>query len=331
MKINKYIIPLFGMSMLITAVSSCSKDDVEVIEQNTAWNIDPKYEEEDIRNSIGEIPTTPLAYFSYNTLAANGVHEDGKTTLKFDNSNKLFVKFTKAMEVDTEVKFVVDEAAISASRTLLPAESYNIESVVVKAGEISAEANFQLTNPDLLTEGNFDLPLRIETNNKDILGAKERGLFKFTCNVAFSLGAIDKEATQLDGDVLNSELFSLESNVNANALHFLTDGDKEGSDSYWNSTVWKVSSSKHELTTTFKKEELIKGIKLYTYYYYPLKDVKIYTIQEGKQVLLGVAKAKNTKETIIVFKEPMPLNNIILSGFTPTKSQVSVSEIEFIK
>ncbi len=330
MKKNNILLSVFTAGLMMGTLSSCNKNDIEIIQQDSSWSIDKKYEDEDIRKKEGEIPAGDLVYLSINNLKGIGFHENGKTTLTLDSNKKLYVQLTNALDTDVEVKFVVDSESLPKGVSLIPSEAYKLDNLVVKAGEVKVETNFEIVNPDLITKGVFELPIKIEVSHKDIFAAKVRGVFNLKCNIEYSYGLLDASITSLEGETFNNKL-KLSSNADEGNLKFLVDGDFEGKDSYWDTTVWRSTSKDDFIRVDFDSDVVLKGLTITPYYYYPFSSVKVYTMDKNEQKLLGVYSAIGTKTQTIAFKEPTKVDNLILTYFVPTKSKVSLSELSFVK
>ena len=48
--------------LLLILSASCSKDEIQIVDQDTSWQMDNKYIEEDIREQLGIDPFTDLVY-----------------------------------------------------------------------------------------------------------------------------------------------------------------------------------------------------------------------------------------------------------------------------
>lgn len=51
--------------LLLILSASCSKDEIQIVDQDTSWQMDNKYIEEDIREQLGIVPFTDLVYLGY--------------------------------------------------------------------------------------------------------------------------------------------------------------------------------------------------------------------------------------------------------------------------
>lgn len=51
--------------LLLILSASCSKDEIQIVDQDTSWQMDNKYIEEDIREQLGIDPFTDLVYLGY--------------------------------------------------------------------------------------------------------------------------------------------------------------------------------------------------------------------------------------------------------------------------
>ena len=51
--------------LLLVLSASCSKDEIQIVDQDTSWQMDNKYIEEDIREQLGIDPFTDLVYLGY--------------------------------------------------------------------------------------------------------------------------------------------------------------------------------------------------------------------------------------------------------------------------
>lgn len=331
MKKNILTLPLLGLAFITAGLSSCSKDDIEIIEQDTSWTIDNKYEDEDIRNTLGEIPSTPLAYFNINSIQGNGIHELGKTTVQYNTNRQIEVILTTAIDFDLEIGFNIDSDKLSPGFTLMPEEAYTINPVTIPAGELKVTTEIAISNPDILQEGSYELPIKMVMESSDkIKSAKERGNLNIKCNIQFSIGLLDQTTKVLEGELYKN--FVLTSNKSKESLKFLTDGNKSQYDDKWNQTIWKTTSKSDFLHIDLGKEIEVKGLKINQDSYYPLEFVKVYSNINDEVKFLGLYKSEGKGEQNIVFKPNTKLTNIILKEFVGGRyNYANLTELEVIK
>ena len=97
--------------LLLILSASCSKDEIQIVDQDTSWQMDNKYIEEDIREQLGIDPFTDLVYLGYYGnpyTQLEAINDLVNTTLVGKNELSFKVKVTKPYKEDIKVNLMKD-------------------------------------------------------------------------------------------------------------------------------------------------------------------------------------------------------------------------------
>lgn len=89
--------------LLLTLTASCSKDEIQIVDQDTSWQMNNQYIEEDIREQLGIDPFTDLVYLEYYGkpyIQLKATNDLVSTTLEGENELSFKVKITKPYKED---------------------------------------------------------------------------------------------------------------------------------------------------------------------------------------------------------------------------------------
>ena len=334
MKSIKTLVYVSCIGLTTGLVSSCNKDEIEVIEQNTSWTIDQKYIDSDIREKVGDVPTSSLVYFNENTIRIDGINENKVTNIEGEKSFQLQVYSTQPTDKDIAIQAIVNEENLADGAILFPKEAYTIKNGVLKAGEIAATIEVELTNVNLLENGEYQLPLQLKIEEQENLKtAKMRGVFKIYAHIIHSFANIDSKNPKIEGDIFN-DLLSLNTNNGYKYdLPYLINGSKGVGDNWWKEN-WESINPSTYLQASTPEEMTIKGVIINSEEgNNQLQGARVWVSQNGKLELQGYFKATDDhKEQYIIFKEPVTTKTIVFDEMSSKNGyRVSLTEIEFIK
>ena len=326
-------ITTYAVCIALTAglMSSCNNDDVEVIEQDTSWTIDQGFIDDDIREHVGGIPTTDLVFLHSKLNTGDGIHEEGKTTLSFKDKILIKAGITRGNTKDITVSLVVDEERLDASKELLPSTSYQLESAIIKAGELTTNLGLTFTNPDVLKGGSYALPLNLAFEEIDGVGLTTNSKEYLLSLVIYNSLANISFGNKPEGETSNENV-KLNSNVNSYNLHYLVDGELGAGSSWW-SQSWEATAANHYLEISPQDNRLIKGIQINSENLNKrLTEVRIWVENDGGIELHGDATVENDGlEQYLLFEKPISSNMIRLTNLkSGTSNKVSLTEIQLI-
>lgn len=98
--------------LLLVLSASCSKDEIQIVDQDTSWQMDNKYIEEDIREQLGIDPFTDLVYLGYYGkpyIQLEAINDLVSTTLVGKNELSFKVKVTKPYKEDIQVNLIKED------------------------------------------------------------------------------------------------------------------------------------------------------------------------------------------------------------------------------
>lgn len=98
--------------LLLVLSASCSKDEIQIVDQDTSWQMDNKYIEEDIREQLGIDPFTDLVYLGYYGkpyIQLEATNDLVSTTLVGKNELSFKVKVTKPYKEDIQVNLIKED------------------------------------------------------------------------------------------------------------------------------------------------------------------------------------------------------------------------------
>ena len=205
--------------LLLILSASCSKDEIQIVDQDTSWQMDNKYIEEDIREQLGIDPFTDLVYLGYygNPLyTVGGNQRPGKnTTLVGKNELSFKVKVTKPYKEDIKVnlmkedKLVTDFPEMAEGIPLFPSENCTFEGGVLKAGEL--ETTVKLTIKDVEKLNNLSgyvmaIKLTMEGSHEHLAIARTRSAYFVKLNLSIRLDNIDSSNKKIEGKGFNKEI-----------------------------------------------------------------------------------------------------------------------------
>ncbi|MBE7399767.1 DUF1735 domain-containing protein [Bacteroides fragilis] len=253
--------------LLILSVS-CSKDEIQIVDQDTSWQMDNKYIEEDIREQLGIDPFTDLVYLGYygkpyTQLEATNDLEN--TTLVGKNELLFKVKVTKPYKEDIQVNLIKEDKLITdfpemvEGLPLFPNESCTFEGSVLKAGEM--ETTVKLIIKDIQKLNNLSgyvmaIKLGMEGAHEHLAIARTRSTYFVKLNLSIRLDNIDSSNREIEGNGFNQEL-SFTSDIRPDRLGSLNDGN-------FTANNWYTSNARNYLTIILPERQLLKGFRLDT-------------------------------------------------------------------
>lgn len=317
---------LLALGML-ASMSSCVDDRIEIVEQDTSWEIDDKYITDDIREQLGIDPFSELVYFERaSELVLDGMSDLQSTIIEQGNELKLNVRITAPFEQDLNLKIVRVDSLLKqypggvGEFISYPEESFSTETQILKAGMSEVEFNLTLKNLNSLKHiPGYILPLRVEIADgvENVKVAKSRGVFFVKLKMKLGRENIaDSFDLEIEGTAFNSkEELNFESNV-ISGLAALNDGVFNG--------TWYPRDLTSYLIIKLAKKETIKGIKCYVKTgTYNLEKVRVSAnLSEADDFIQGVftvPESINKNLYWIKFKEPIQTDQIKLDLFSGKK------------
>ncbi|NYI49043.1 DUF1735 domain-containing protein [Macellibacteroides fermentans] len=315
-KIQQLIQVLLGACFLYS-FSACNTNEVEVVQQDTSWQMDRKYIEEDIREQLGIDPFTNLAYLGYYDspyLQINAKNDLSNTTIPNGTEYSVKVKLSNVYKENVTVSLVKDDNLMSQfpekveGISIFPEDTYSLEPAIVKAGE--TEAVFKITFKNLNKLNNnkgyvMALKLQIEGTHQNLQVAKTRVNYFVRMRVEIQLDNVDSSNMPIEGTLFNSNL-TFESNIRPDKLGSLKDGDL---------TVnkWYTSTEASYLDIIIPEKTSIKGLLLHTTSGYALKGCDVLVEENGEWVNNGAFEiSAKSLACYVKFKKPVECTKIRL-------------------
>lgn len=222
--------------LLLILSASCSKDEIQIVDQDTSWQMDNKYIEEDIREQLGIDPFTDLVYLGYYGnpyTQLEAINDLVNTTLVGKNELSFKVKVTKPYKEDIKVnlmkedKLVTDFPEMAEGIPLFPSENCTFEGGVLKAGEL--ETTVKLTIKDVEKLNNLSgyvmaIKLTMEGSHEHLAIARTRSAYFVKLNLSIRLNNIDSSNKKIEGKGFNKEI-SFKSDIRPDKLGSLNDGN----------------------------------------------------------------------------------------------------------
>ena len=317
------------------ALSACNKNEVEVVSQDTSYQLDPEYIFVDIPKKFGFDENNILYLSGQTNLTLNGKNDTQHTTIAEGNTITFKVKVKRALDKDVSIRFVKDDALLDTyvgekeNYKSFPENTYAVSEIKLPAGQTEAEVKLDFQNIDNLKETpGYLLPLRMEMVNP-VTGLKISTLrysVFVKLNIAVVRDNIDSSNLPVTGTLFN-DVITFESNK-PTGLALLNDGKLTGG-------TWYPSGTTTYLVMKLPKEETIKGIKINTVSgIYQLASFNVLVEESGGYVSHGsFATQQATTELFIKFKTPVPTKNIRFERLLTLKgsSQPDITEINLIK
>ena len=238
--------------LLLVLSASCSKDEIQIVDQDTSWQMDNKYIEEDIREQLGIDPFTDLVYLGYYGkpyIQLEATNDLVSTTLVGKNELSFKVKVTKPYKEDIQVnlikedKLMADFPEMVEGIPLFPNESCTFEGSVLKAGEL--ETTVKLTLKDVEKLNNLSgyvmaIKLTMEGSHEHLAIARTRSAYFVKLNLSIRLDNIDSSNKKIEGKGFNKEI-GFKSDIRPEKLGSLNDGN-------FTANNWYTSNAHNYLT-----------------------------------------------------------------------------------
>lgn len=334
-----YVQGMLWMIVLVL-ISSCNGEGVEVVEQDTSWQIDQEYIDGDVRQQLKLDPYTDLIYLGAGDLYKKvNAYNDTKNTTLSQGSFSFIVKITKAYKEDLKINLVKDDASLSTfpdnveGVAVLPEKAYKIEGNVLKAGQTETTVTVNFVNPSLLVDENgyvAAFKLNMEGTHDHLSIAHTRNVVLFRTDLTVKLDIINSDNNTVSGTSFNTGL-TFESNVNSGRLSGLIDGNVNGTD-------WYPSGSTGYLIINLAEKTPITGLMINTdnSNMYMLKSCTVSAdLGNGRWTDIGVYD-RSVKGTVanINFKSPLAVTRLKISNlgaFSGSGKYVSVYEVHLYK
>lgn len=333
----KYNLLIVGAVLFALTIALASCDDkVEVVSQDTSYQLDPDFVFVDIPGNFNFDPSNIL-YLSGQTNIALNAKTDGETVVIAEgNTIPLNVRLKKALDHDVTVKLVEDPELLEdyTGETMdfesFPSGAYSMPEIIIPAGSTEASAALTINNPDVLSRvPGYLLPLRLEFLNgqEEVKISSNRFALFVKMNVTFGRDNVDSSNTPFTGDFFNS-VITFQSNRTA-GLQSLKDGNHGGGS-------WYPGNTTHYLVISLPGEETITGMRLHTLIgSYQLASFDVLVEEEGRgYVPHGNFSINAQTSTLHVkFKQPMQTKSIRLENFRSLVGgvQPDVTEVYLVR
>lgn len=320
--------------VILSFVTSCGEDEVEVVSQDTDWTIDSKYIEEDIREQMGIDPSKDFVYFGYiknpfYTLEAAYDMEHVIIT-KGDTDMAVKVRITRPFEKDLTLRLVKGDEQFPVDvegYTLMSESNFTSDTQVLKAGEREVTMHVSLKDFDAMSEvPGYVLALKLVMDGEyeNLSVSQIRSTIFVKIDVIIRIDNIDSSNIPVDGTLLDNKTVLFETNTNPKNLYKLYDGN-----TYMN--PWYPFSGGY-LSMTFPEQTLLKSIKIDSS---DLASLEVY-VDKGDGIWLSHGKymiKDKAKIVYVTFKKPTLCSKIRFDKmFTRTNGTMpDIYEINFIK
>ncbi len=339
---KRSILSIQGLLCMIVfaLMTSCTDEGVEVVSQDTSWQIDQQYIDSDIREQLKLDPYTDLVYIGAGDLDLNiHAHSDTKNISLDDSTLTFKVKVTNVRKEDLKVSIKKDDSFLKnylvnvEGVPTLPDNAYTLTGNVIKAGELETIVTMKFTDPGKMTSTNgyaSAFVLTMEGATDHIRVAKTRNLIFVRTDLTIKLDNVDSSNAPISGTSFNTGL-TFDGNAGINLFPKLTDGNI-------NSDEWYPGSTDGYLIINVNPKSVINGIMVNTDTgtSYSLKKCDISAdLGNGQWVDFGTYD-RTTKSNVanIKFKTPIEVSRLRISnirGFSGTGKYVSFYEIHLYK
>lgn len=345
MKKIMILIKVCAFAGLLGGLNSCSEEKVEVVTQDTSWQIDHKYIEEDIRELLGFDPHTDLLYFGYYNdpvVMLNAIYDTEHTTIQEGDELSFTVKVTKPLKEDVVIKLQKEDAALNnypqniEDVARVTEDNCIFEPATLKAGEVATSIKMKFDKLDDLTDlSGYVLAVRlaIEGNHENLKVAQIRSTFYVRMSMKIQFDNIDSSNAPIEGTFFNREL-TFESDAKPDKLGSLNDGNLTNNQ-------WWTGSDKPDsyLDIILPEITLLKGFKMITGKAtsgsYMLKSCDV-LVDNGNGAWLSNGifdRTEMNKDVYVKFKKPVQCKRIRLAKFNSfaNKTAIELTEVELIK
>lgn len=288
-KIIQQIITL----IFVTILFSCNNKEIEVVSQDTAYQLNADYVFVDIPQKFGFDPSNIVYLSGQTNLTLNGQNDGQNTTIVEGNSVVFKIKIKKTVDKDVAVKLVADDNLLAEyigdkiNIKNFPPDTYSISEGIFPAGETEANVTFTFKNVDKFNDiSGYLLPLRLEMVS--VVDGLKISKIKYsvfiTLNMKIVRDNIDPTNPPITGNLIDRKGWSitaLSSFSNNLRPQNMLDGDI--------STAWFASLAQAVTTLNMGVEKSIQGIKLtpnVTYgMTYNATKIKVYSGNNGQNWL----------------------------------------------
>lgn len=337
----KKIIQILFTALFVVAIVSCAKNEIEVVSQDTSYQLDADYVFVDIPQKFGFNPSNILYLSGQTNLTINGISDEETTEILDGNEFTFNVNLKKTLSHDVTVRLVQDKELLKeysgaqVNYKDFPEDTYSLSTATIKAGEKTGTIVMTLKNIDNLNEApGYLIPLRLEMQSTDgdlqVSTNSYRVFVKL--NMLLERNNIDSSGTPIEGTEFNGKSeVTFTSNYLIDRLPVLNDGSTNVA-WYNNSDTWLIA--------TFASNETIKGIKIQTNDdSYKFKGVTIYVAENDVFEKHGeFAKdepvGNGVKTFYIRFKKPVNAKQIKFDSFVRQGGSYrysDITEISFFK
>lgn len=338
----KKIIYLFTIIISVISLHSCSDDTIEIVSQDTSYQLDAKYVFVDIPDAFKYDPSNIIYLPGQAVITLNGLNNTEHTSITGDKELKIKIKIKKPLTEDLSIRIGKDDTLLEeyngdiSSYKAYPDNTYSLSSTVLPAGETETIITLTLDNIDSFNESpGYILPLRLqlEKEKDGIKVSVNKYSLYVKLNLVIQRDNIDSSNTPIEGIEFNSNENVVFSSSKTTGLERLNDGKV--------SSEWYNNGSSDWIIATFSKTEKIKSIKINTSANsYRFKSCAVYVAEEEgifeKHGDFSKSEENGNGVTTfyITFKSPVSAKQIKLDSFirqTGSDKYSDITEITFIK
>ncbi len=335
----------FNLSMLCLALFAvaCDKPDVEIVEQNNSYKLDPYAIYVDMPEKFGYNTFNLIRNESGAEVVLYASEEDGEIelpvteiplTFKLKRGLKQAAKFVfspdeELMKLYTGVKEgfkPFPENAFSGMEFTVPpgVTSYTTTIKLQKTAELSGKTGFlSAYRLKLLSEGK-DADIKVSLKTEALYLKLKISSLKNGTNIRLA-EKIGKGSRQLPSNQITPK-----SDYQTGRLHYLLDGQKYSWMSY-NNNWWIPGGGTETLELGFAKQK-VGGIVFYTYGrdHKRIRSVQVSVSEDDGATYFdqGTVTPQEKDTVIIVFNKPVEIDKIKFSNFVSWNSSSSDSYVD---
>lgn len=325
-----------GISLFI---ASCSNPDVEIVEFNSSYKLDPNVTEVDMPEEFIYNPSNLIRSESGSDFLLNAMMEEGNVSIA-ENLIKIDFRIKRPLKKETTLKFVANDELLKRydgdkiGFIPFPEDAFSGMEFTIPEGAKSFTTELKIKNPELLTQEPGYLSaysLEIKSGEEsDVEISKSSKVFfiklKFSPlkdeqNIGL-LNYIPREWKKIPNNTVKAK-----SNYASGHVYKVVDGYT----GYWHPNWWVPSNGGETLYLEFPKNKIV-GIVFYTYHTNEskaIKSVNIHVSEDGINYYnQGKVEPRMMQKVCVSFTKPVEISSIKFSDFISYADFIDITEVE---
>ncbi|TYK34135.1 hypothetical protein ACTMKN_04645 [Bacteroides pyogenes] len=334
---------IFNLSMLCLALLAvaCDKPDVEIVEQNNSYKLDPNAIYVDMPEKFGYNTFNLIRNESGAEVVLYASEEDGKIELPVTTDISLTFKLKRGLKQAAKFVFSPDEElmklytgvkegfkpfpenAFSDMEFTVPpgVTSYTTKIKLQKTAELNGKSGFLSAYRLKLLSEDKDAEIKVSLKTEALYIKLKLSSLKNGTNISLA-EKIGKGSRQLPSNQITPK-----SDYQTGRLHYLLDGQKF----FWSSNWWIPGGGTETLELGFAKQK-VGGIVFYTYgrARKRIRSVQVSVSEDDGATYFdqGTVTPQEKDTVIIVFNKPVEIDKIKFSNFVSWNSSSSDSFVD---